>query len=99
MALLVALLIVALQAPPDMLPAAATLKLRESLKAASPHQKHLWRDTAPFDGALLNAIVEIPRGERRKLEFDMASLPRWLHQYHGHYCNYTLHVPPRGARP
>jgi uncharacterized protein DUF5395 len=26
------------------------------------------------------------------LKFDMASLPRWLHQYQGHYCNYTLHV-------
>jgi hypothetical protein len=33
-----------------------------------------------------------------RLEFDMASLPRWLHQYQGHYCNYTLHVPPRSAR-
>jgi hypothetical protein len=32
-----------------------------------------------------------------RLEFDMAALPRWLHQYHGHYCNYTLHVPPRSA--
>ena len=33
------------------------------------------------------------------LTFDMASLPRWLHQYHGHYCNYTLHVGrrPRGS--
>ena len=30
------------------------------------------------------------------LRFDMASLPRWLHQYHGHYCNYTLRV---GSRP
>ena len=30
------------------------------------------------------------------LKFDMASMPRWLHQYHGHYCNYTLHV---GCRP
>jgi hypothetical protein len=29
------------------------------------------------------------------LEFDMRSVPRWLHQYHGHYCNYTLRV----ARP
>jgi hypothetical protein len=28
------------------------------------------------------------------LQFDMASVPRWLHQYHGHYCNYTLHVAP-----
>ena len=27
------------------------------------------------------------------LKFDMAALPRWLHQYQGHYCNYTLHVP------
>jgi Family of unknown function (DUF5395) len=32
------------------------------------------------------------------LTFDMASLPRWLHQYHGHYCNYTLHVRPRSGR-
>ena len=30
-----------------------------------------------------------------KLVFDMASLPRWLHQYHGHYCNYTLRLLPR----
>jgi hypothetical protein len=30
-----------------------------------------------------------------RLEFDMSALPRWLHQYHGHYCNYTLRVPPR----
>ena len=30
-----------------------------------------------------------------ELTFDMTSLPRWLHQYHSHYCNYTLHVPPR----
>jgi len=33
-----------------------------------------------------------------ELTFDMASLPRWLHQYHGHYCNYTLHVARPGAR-
>jgi hypothetical protein len=33
-----------------------------------------------------------------RLQFDMAALPRWLHQYHGHYCNYTLHVPPLSAR-
>ena len=75
MPLLVALLIVALQtasAPPDVLPAAATSKLRASVKAASAHKQHAWRDTPPFDGNLLNAIVEIPRGERRKFEFDMA---------------------------
>ena len=31
------------------------------------------------------------------LKFDMAALPRWLHQYHGHYCNYTLRVPRRSV--
>ena len=74
------LLIVALQAPPDTLPAAAASKLRESLKAASPHKTHVWRDTLPFslsrrsnaEAERVNAIVEIPRGERRKFEFDMA---------------------------
>ena len=33
-----------------------------------------------------------------RLTYDMASLPRWLHQYHGHYCNYTLRVPRRVER-
>jgi hypothetical protein len=33
-----------------------------------------------------------------ELRFDMTALPRWLLQYHGHYCNYVLHVPPRGAQ-
>lgn len=45
-------------------------------------------------------IVERIAGETPvdvELAFDMAALPRWLHQYHGHYCNYTLHVPRRGA--
>lgn len=73
--LVVALLIVALQmpaGPPDLLPAVATAKLRANLQAASPHQRHAWRDTAPLDEAFVNAIIEIPRGERRKFEFDMA---------------------------
>jgi inorganic pyrophosphatase len=46
--------------------------LRDSLKAAAAHRQHRWRDTPPLDGALVNAIVEIPLGERRKFEFDMA---------------------------
>jgi inorganic pyrophosphatase len=74
MRLLVAVLIFVSQAasPPDRLPAAAAAKLRESLKAASAHKQHRWRDSAPFDGDLVVGIVEIPRGERRKFEFDMA---------------------------
>lgn len=32
-----------------------------------------------------------------ELTFDMASLPRWLHQYHSHYMNYRLRLPARGT--
>lgn len=31
------------------------------------------------------------------LKFDMDALPRWMQQYHGHYCNYTLHLPRRNG--
>ena len=31
------------------------------------------------------------------IKFDMAALPRWLHQYQSHYCNYTLRVRRRSA--
>jgi hypothetical protein len=31
------------------------------------------------------------------VKFDMAALPRWLHQYQSHYCNYTLRVRRRSA--
>ena len=48
----------------------------------------------------LEALIEIELAHDAtpvevRLTFDMTSLPRWLHQYHGHYCNYTLRVPPR----
>ena len=80
-------LLQAISAPPDVLPAAAAVKLRESLKAAAAHKQHVWRDTPPFDlsrrsspassraeadGQLLNAYIEIPRGGRQKYELDMA---------------------------
>ena len=58
--------------PPRELPAAATKQLSASLAAARPRASHLWRDTLPInpDGTV-NAYIEIPRGERRKYEFDM----------------------------
>lgn len=31
------------------------------------------------------------------VKFDLAALPRGLHQYHAHFCNYTLRVPGRGS--
>ena len=59
-------------APPPELPAAAAEKLHASLKAAAAHEQHVWRDTPPFAGELLNGYIEIPRGGRQKFELDMA---------------------------
>jgi inorganic pyrophosphatase len=78
MILVVALLIALQSAPPATLPPEAAVKLRDSLKAAAPHTQHLWRDTPPFDGTLVNAYVEIPRGDRRKYEFDIAKNERGI---------------------
>ncbi len=65
-------------APPlDVLPASAVTQLSSSLAAARAHQRHLWRDMAPTnpDGTV-NGYIEIPRGERRKWEFDMRANAR-----------------------
>jgi hypothetical protein len=48
----------------------------------------------------LEALIEAElANDRSPVEvrfcFDTAALPRWLRQYHGHYCNYTLYVPAR----
>ena len=68
-----ALLFAAAQAaPPAALPQAAAAKLQASLKSAAAHKQHVWRDTPPFDGDLLNGYIEIPRGGRQKFELDMA---------------------------
>ncbi len=69
--------VVALQAAlPATLPPEAAAKLRDSLKSAAAHKTHLWRDTPTFQGILVNAYIEIPMGERRKYEFDMAKNDR-----------------------
>lgn len=75
-AVVVALAWSAIQGPPDVLPSAATTKLRDSLQAAASHKSHLWRDTPAFDGTLVNAYIEIPFGERNKYEFNMATNTR-----------------------
>jgi inorganic pyrophosphatase len=63
--------------PPDLLPSTAVTRLRQSLDAATRHRNHVWRDTAPVNAdGTVNAYVEIPRGERRKWEFDMAANER-----------------------
>jgi len=57
---------------PATLPAVATTKLAESLKAAGILKtNHLWRDVPPMVNGLVNAYIEIPAGERNKYEFDM----------------------------
>lgn len=65
------------QGPPDTLPAAATAVLASSLEASARHPNHVWRDTPPVNAdGTVNAYVEIPRGDRRKWEFDMRANAR-----------------------
>jgi inorganic pyrophosphatase len=71
----VAAIVISLQAaiaPPATLPSSASAKLRESLNAAKAHKQHVWRDTPPFQGELLNGYIEIPLGGRQKFELNMA---------------------------
>ena len=57
---------------PDTLPAIAAAQLTQSLTAARPHARHVWRDTPPSNAdGTVNAYVEISRGDRRKWELDM----------------------------
>lgn len=58
---------------PKELPAAASSQLARSLAAAGPHTRHLWRDSPPMNSdGTVNGYIEIPRGDRRKYEFDMS---------------------------
>jgi inorganic pyrophosphatase len=62
---------------PAALPGAAVDALARSLDAAAAHGRHVWRDTPPIhDGRLVQAYVEISRGDRRKWEFDMRANAR-----------------------
>jgi inorganic pyrophosphatase len=58
----------------DELPPHAWRQLQSSLEASRRHARHVWRDLPPFaaDGTL-NGYVEIPLGESRKWEFDIAA--------------------------
>jgi inorganic pyrophosphatase len=59
---------------PTTLPLHATTELSRSLDAAMRHRSHVWRDTPPLNGdGTVNGYVEIPRGDRRKWEFDMGA--------------------------
>ena len=63
--------------PPTSLPAPATAQLVQSLAAAKSRATHLWRDTLPLNAdGTVNGYIEIPRGERKKFEFDMKANAR-----------------------
>jgi hypothetical protein len=49
-------------------------QLARSLAAAAPHSQHVWRDSPAMnpDGTV-NGYIEIPRGERRKYEYETGS--------------------------
>lgn len=63
--------------PPQTLPQAAVAQLARSLESAAAHPKQLWRDTPAInpDGSI-TGYIEIPRGDRRKYEFDMKANAR-----------------------
>lgn len=55
------------------LPAGAAARLEAAKRAAAPHARHAWRDVpAIHDDGTLNAYIEIPVGDSRKWEFDIA---------------------------
>ena len=61
----------------NQLPASAVTRLALSLGASKAHAQHVWRDTPPVNSdGTVNAYVEIPRGDRRKWEFDMSANAR-----------------------
>ena len=62
---------------PNVLPVPAVSQLARSLEASAAHSRHVWRDTLPTntDGTV-NGFIEIPKGDRRKWEFDMAANAR-----------------------
>jgi inorganic pyrophosphatase len=63
--------------PQPVLPAMATASLAQSLSAASQHGHHVWRDTPPWpEDGRVTAYIEIPRGDRRKWEFEMRTNAR-----------------------
>ena len=62
---------------PQRLPAAAATQLTRSLDAAKAHARHVWRDTPATNAdGTVNGYIEIPRGDRRKWELDMAANER-----------------------
>jgi inorganic pyrophosphatase len=65
--------------PPVVLPARAVDALAASLKSASGHSTHIWRDTPALNAdGTVNVYVEIARGDLRKWEFDMSTQTRAL---------------------
>jgi hypothetical protein len=55
------------------------------------------KDLRALEDSIINTIKIDPRFNNEKslqveLRFDMDTLPRWLHQYHAHYFNYTFTV-------
>jgi inorganic pyrophosphatase len=66
-------------APADRLSHPARARLDASLRAASAHPTHVWRDVPPVNAdGTVNVYVEIARGSLDKWEFDIAQNRRVL---------------------
>ncbi len=65
--------------PPSTLPSTAAAALGRSIVAARPHARHVWRDTTALNGdGTVTAYIEIPRGDRRKFELNIATNKRFV---------------------
>jgi hypothetical protein len=83
-----------------------TTGVRVDLELRYEHDR--WRargagiDIVHTDLRALEALIAARLRDARaplhvQINFDAGAMPSWIRQYHGHYRNYVLHVPPRGG--
>ena len=82
--------------------------MRTELELTLSHDGHRWitdvlnnqlcgKDLNALDDLISAAIqndcqFDKDNSVKVQLRFDMDTIPRWLHQYHSHYFNYTFTV-------
>jgi hypothetical protein len=57
--------------------------------------EHVAPDLAALDAMLAEAYARPDAPVSIAVRFDFDTVPRWWRQYHAHYFNYELRLPPR----
>ena len=92
-------------------PAIKTSAMYNELELTLSHNGEIWftndfdsqlhgEDLGTLEDKISNAIQNDPRFDndesvKVRLRFDIDVIPKWLHQYHAHYFNYTFTVNNR----